>query len=150
MATASSPTSYSDDYSPRSSSTRSEQSYLPSQAAHTSPKQNTNINAHTPHTSNKLPQRGIMPSPNKFESKAPQLQNRAGQEDAAASSQRLRVGEENSEENSEDQNADPMADLPLKDWQELETRFERDMEAAIQHEQSIMDEIEWIMKACNI
>ena len=41
---------------------------------------------------------------------------------------------------------DPMEDLPSKDWEELETRYDGDMEAAVQHEQSIIDEIEWVMK----
>jgi len=43
---------------------------------------------------------------------------------------------------------DPMEDLPSKDWEELEKRYEREMEAAIQHEQSIIDEIEWVMQVC--
>lgn len=46
------------------------------------------------------------------------------------------------------QNVNPMEDLLPKDWEELEMRYEREMEAAVQHEQSIMDEIEWIMKVC--
>lgn len=41
---------------------------------------------------------------------------------------------------------DPMDDLPSKDWEELETRYDGEMEAAVQHEQSIIDEIEWVMK----
>ena len=45
--------------------------------------------------------------------------------------------------------ANPIEDLPLKDWKELEARYERDMEAAIQNEQTIMAEIEWVMKACD-
>lgn len=43
----------------------------------------------------------------------------------------------------------PMEDLPLKDWEELETRYERDMEAAIRNEQAVMAEIEWVMKVCD-
>jgi hypothetical protein len=42
---------------------------------------------------------------------------------------------------------DPTKNLPTKDWEELQARYERDMEASIQNEQSIMDEIEWVMKA---
>ncbi len=52
------------------------------------------------------------------------------------------------QESRQNDNASPVDDLPLKDWQELEVRYERDMQAAIQHEQSIIDEIEWVMKAC--
>ncbi len=41
---------------------------------------------------------------------------------------------------------DPLEELPSKDWEELETRYDGEMEAAVQHEQSIIDEIEWVMK----
>jgi hypothetical protein len=51
-----------------------------------------------------------------------------------------------SQGNQPSEDMDPVEDLPLKDWEELETRYEREMEAAIQHEQSIIDEIEWVMK----
>jgi hypothetical protein len=52
------------------------------------------------------------------------------------------------QETRAEEHNDPTEDLPSKDWEELEARYELDMEAAIQHEQSIMDEIEWVMKAC--
>jgi hypothetical protein len=52
------------------------------------------------------------------------------------------------QESRQSEDIDPMEDLPGKDWEELEMRYERDMEAATQHEQSIIDEIEWVMKAC--
>jgi hypothetical protein len=52
------------------------------------------------------------------------------------------------QENQQAEYADPMEELPSKDWEELEARYERDMKAAIQHEQAIMSEIEWVMKAC--
>ncbi len=51
-------------------------------------------------------------------------------------------------ENQKEDYTDPLVDLPLKDWEELEARYEQDMAAAIQREQAVMDEIEWVLKAC--
>lgn len=50
------------------------------------------------------------------------------------------------QESQQRENADPMEGLSPKDWEELEVRYGRDMEVAIQHEQSIIDEIEWVMQ----
>lgn len=52
------------------------------------------------------------------------------------------------EESPHSESGDPMEDLPPNDWEELEVRYERDMEDATQQEQSIINEIEWVMKAC--
>lgn len=54
------------------------------------------------------------------------------------------------EETQPEEIIDPMQELPPKDWEELEMRYEREMEAVIQHEQSVMEEIEWVMKACAV
>jgi hypothetical protein len=51
-------------------------------------------------------------------------------------------------DNQPSEDMDPMEELPPKDWEELERRYEGEMEAAIQHEQSIIDEIEWVMQVC--
>jgi hypothetical protein len=55
----------------------------------------------------------------------------------------------NEQENQRDEIGDPLEELQPKDWEELEARYERDMEAAIQHEQAIMDEIEWVAKVAD-
>ena len=41
---------------------------------------------------------------------------------------------------------DPSEPPPAKDWEELEARYAREMDAAIQKEASIMAEIETVMK----
>ena len=160
MTTPSSPGSVSDGNSPRSSSTRPNTASSPS-VVQTSP---------TRYTEFKQSRTRSMPPPNNFEvngflgvrsqnsqatvasqaSTLTQQDNRDGtpRNDAQtdlgpmASWGRPLIVQENR------QHADPAEDLPLKDWHELETRYERDMAAAIHHENSILDEIEWVMKAC--
>ncbi|KAF7510755.1 hypothetical protein GJ744_006121 [Endocarpon pusillum] len=150
MNTHSSPGSVadSDDCSPRSSPTRSNtappsvHSFFPGQTRHGSPTRSTRF------------QSDVLPSSNfevnGFLGVGPQNQhsNFATQASTLVQ-QENEVGLLGYGELAEDgltASCDPMEDLPSKDWEELETRFDGDMEAAVQHEQSIIDEIEWVMK----
>lgn len=151
MSTHSSPGSVadSDDCSPRSSPTRSNtappsvHSFFPGQTRHGSPTRSTRF------------QSDVLPSSTNFEVNGflgvgPQNQhsNLATQASTLVQ-QENEVGLLGYGELAEDApmaSCDPMEDLTSKDWEELETRFDGDMEAAVQHEQSIIDEIEWVMK----
>lgn len=173
---ASASASASDGCSPRSSPTRSNTapprapSYLPGQAGNTSPTRNTRFQPHIPFTSYKQSQTGSMPSLSNFEvngfsgtgsqnpqstfqSQASVLAQQDNENETAGSGMNPEKRPAASwgrplilQEDRQGENTDPMEDLPSKSWEELETRYERDMEAAIQHEQSIVDEIEWVMK----
>jgi hypothetical protein len=176
MAPPSPPGSPSDDCllrsSPHGSNTASEHSYLADQDTPTSPTPNTNTHSRTSYTPYKQSKRNTMPSPGNFEvigfsrigshnhqstsvsqastlvsqeSRCETLRTGAPFEGASTESwERPQVVQES--QRIED--FDPMEDLPVKDWEGLEMRYERDMEAAIQHEQSLIDEIEWVMKVC--
>lgn len=177
MSTTPSAGSASEDYSPRSSPSRpntaSVPSYLPNQAAHTSPVRNKTTGSDAPFSSYRQSPWRTMTSPIKFEvsgfsgtgSKRQHstfalqpstLKQQSNEDEMHDDGAQVLEGPPGSwqrplviQETRNDDFGNPNDGLPLKDWEGLEARYEQDMEAAIQHEQSILDEIEWVMKVCD-
>lgn len=167
---------YSPCSSPTRSNTAIVLPFLLSKARSTSPTCNTRFGSHSPFPSHELSQTNPMPSPSNFEvngfagagsqihqstfaaeaSTPAEQENRNemsdddNDDDAQLEQKPMNFSELSltSQESQQDENVHTMEDLPLKDWEELQSRYEREMEAAIQHEQSIVNEVEWVMKAC--
>jgi hypothetical protein len=104
---------------------------------------------------NGLPGAAPQDQPSAFPSQASTLAQQDTGTGAAASGANVEEGPTTSSgsssmqhDNGPSEDLDPMEALPLKDWEELENRYEQEMEAAIQNEQSIIDEIEWVMSVC--
>lgn len=175
MTTPSSAGSAAEDYSPPSSPTTSKSpnvdSYLTSQAAHTSPARRSTAHSNTYIPSSNPSPAGALsslstfgpsgfggsasetpqstPGPRAPSEAQPDRESTMMQKDAHLD-KGLKRPRENPlivQEDRQNASADPKEDLPSKDWEELESRFEREMEATVQQEQSTMDEIKWIMKA---
>jgi Neuraminidase (sialidase) len=105
---------------------------------------------------NGFPESGPLTQQSTFASQASTLAQQDGENETLLTSAALGNGSAASwgrplvtQKNQQGESLDPMEDLQPKNWEELDNRYERDMEAAILQEQSILTEIEWVMKVCD-